>query len=58
MKSKTQPDWKDRFTLSVKKALGMNVLLCDSCKWNWRSACRNPARPNATWCPEYEKRGK
>jgi hypothetical protein len=58
MKSKTEPNWKDRFTLKLKKALGMNVILCDSCKWNWRSACRNPARPNATWCPEYEKRGK
>jgi len=57
MKSKTGPGWKDRFTLSVKKWLGMNVILCDSCKWNWRGACRNPARPNATWCPEYEKRG-
>ena len=55
---KTGPSWKDRFTLRVKKALGMNIFLCDSCKWNWRGACHNPARPNATWCPEYEKRGK
>ena len=39
-------------------ALGMNIFLCSSCKWNWRGACRNPARPNATWCPEYQKRGK
>ncbi|MFC1914474.1 hypothetical protein ACFLXF_04285 [Chloroflexota bacterium] len=53
-----QPGWKDSFKIRFKKALGMNILLCDSCKWNWRSACRNPARPNATWCPEYEKRGK
>jgi hypothetical protein len=58
MKSKTGPGWKDRFTISVKKWLGMNVILCDSCKWNWRGACHNPARPNATWCPDYEKRGK
>ena len=48
---------KDRFVVRVKKWLGMNVLLCDSCKWNWRNACHNPERPNATWCREYEKRG-
>jgi len=35
----------------------MNIFLCDSCKWNWRGACRNRERPNATWCSEYEKRG-
>jgi hypothetical protein len=58
MKRRTGPGWKDRFVIGVKKWLGMNVLLCDSCKWNWRGACRNPERPNATWCPEYEKRYK
>jgi ribosomal protein L37AE/L43A len=58
MKSRKQPGWKDRFSLKIKKALGMNIFLCDSCKWNWRGACRNPERPNATWCSEYEKRGK
>jgi len=58
MESRKKPGWKDRFTLKIKKALGMNIFLCDSCKWNWRGACRNPERPNATWCPEYEKRGK
>ena len=50
--------WKDRFVLKIKKALGMNIFLCDSCKWDWRGACHNPARPSATSCPEYEKRGK
>jgi hypothetical protein len=58
MKAKTQPGWRDKFTLRIKKALGMNIILCDSCKWNWRGSCHNPARPNATWCPEYEKRGR
>ena len=57
MKSRTESGLIDRFTLKIKKALGMNIILCDSCKWNWRSACHNPDRPNATWCPEYEKRG-
>ncbi len=58
MKPKTQPTWRDKLTLRIKKALGMNIFLCDSCNWNWRSACHTPARPNATWCPDYAKRGK
>ncbi|MFH1002696.1 MAG: hypothetical protein V1780_00955 [Chloroflexota bacterium] len=53
-----KPSWKDSLTLKLKRALGMNILLCDSCKWNWRSACHDPARPNATRCPEYAKRGR
>ena len=36
----------------------MNVYLCDSCKWNWRTACHSPERPNATWCPEYTSKGQ
>jgi len=55
---KSGPSLKDRITLKLKRALGMNIFLCDTCKWNWRSACHNPERPNATWCPEYEKRGR
>ncbi len=35
----------------------MKVILCDSCKFDWRGACHQPARPNAVWCPDYEKRG-
>jgi len=52
------PGFADRLKLKIKKALGMNTFLCDSCKWDWRSACHNPARPNATTCRDYEKRGK
>jgi hypothetical protein len=52
-----RPTWRDRLTIRIKKALGMKVILCDSCKWDWRGACHNPARPNATHCPEYKKRG-
>jgi hypothetical protein len=47
-----------RLKVKIKKALGMKVFLCDSCKWDWRSTCHNPERPNATWCPDYERRGK
>ncbi|MDD5093158.1 MAG: hypothetical protein PHV74_02115 [Dehalococcoidia bacterium] len=41
----------------VRKFLGMNGILCDTCKWDWRSACHNRERPNATQCKDYEKRG-
>ena len=47
-----------RFKVKIKRALGMKIFLCDSCKWDWRSTCHNPERPNATWCPDYERRGK
>ncbi|HUV52073.1 MAG TPA: hypothetical protein VMW64_03255 [Dehalococcoidia bacterium] len=52
-----KPNWFDRFKIRVKRALGMKTILCDSCAWDWRSACHNPARPNATYCPDYKKRG-
>jgi hypothetical protein len=58
MKTRRKPPWGHKFKVGVKKMLGMNIFLCDSCKWDWRSTCHNPARPNATWCPDYEKRGK
>jgi len=54
---KLRPSWLDRAKIRVKSMLGMHTLLCDSCKWDWRSACHNPERPNAVWCPDYEKRG-
>ncbi|MEW6095154.1 MAG: hypothetical protein AB1567_01320 [bacterium] len=30
--------------------------LCDSCKYDYRTACQRPERPNATLCPDYKKR--
>jgi len=56
-KAEQQPGWLDRVKLRIRKALGMNAILCDSCKWDWRGACHHPERPNAIWCPDYEKRG-
>ena len=56
MKQK-EPPFRHRMALRIKKELGMNIFLCDNCKWNWRGACHNRARPNATWCSEYEKKG-
>jgi hypothetical protein len=52
-----EPEWH-KFQVKMKKALGMRVILCDTCKWDWRGACHNPARPNATWCPEYKNKNR
>jgi hypothetical protein len=30
--------------------------LCDTCKYDYPSACNNPKRPNAKKCSEYSKR--
>ena len=51
-----RPPLRHRISLRIKRALGMNVILCDSCRWNWRGACRVPGRPNVTYCREYDKR--
>lgn len=36
--------------------LGGNEFLCDSCQFNYGDACRRPERPNATRCPDYQRR--
>jgi hypothetical protein len=60
MSGKKKLGWTraDRFKIRVKRALGMNIVICDSCKWDYRTACHHPERPNAIWCPDYEKKGK
>ncbi|MDH4068680.1 MAG: hypothetical protein OEU97_07125 [Dehalococcoidia bacterium] len=58
MRRRTDPNWLDKLKLGVRKQLGMSVFICGNCKWNWRSACHRPERPNATWCPDYVKKGK
>ncbi len=30
--------------------------LCDTCKYNYGSACLRPERPNAKTCPDFKKR--
>jgi hypothetical protein len=57
MGTKRGPSWVDEVKIRIKRALGMNIILCDSCKWDWRSACHHPERPNAVWCPDWEKKG-
>jgi len=29
--------------------------LCDTCRYDYGSACRRPERPNATKCPDYKR---
>ncbi len=47
----------NRVILTIKKLLGINTILCDSCKWDWRSACHNSERPNAESCADYRRKG-
>ena len=35
---------------------GEKRFLCDSCKYDYGSACNRPERPNATKCPDYKRR--
>lgn len=30
--------------------------LCDSCRYDYRDACKRPERPNATFCEDYRRR--
>ena len=30
--------------------------LCDTCKWDYDTACQRPERPNAKTCPDYKRR--
>jgi len=55
--TRTGPGWLDRQHMRMKRALGLNTVLCDNCKWNWRSACHRPERQSAAWCPDYQKKG-
>ena len=47
-----------KFIDGIKKWLisDRGGFLCDSCKYDHPSACRNPERPNAKVCGEYKKR--
>lgn len=47
---------KKGFWLRLKKKMGIQKLLCDTCKYDYDSACHNPQRPNATSCPDYKRR--
>ncbi|MDI6793809.1 MAG: hypothetical protein QME81_13250 [bacterium] len=42
----------------IKEAFrgGGDAFLCDTCRYDYPSACHRPERPNATRCPEYKPR--
>lgn len=37
-------------------AMGSKRYLCDTCKWDYGSACKRPERPNAVTCPDYKRK--
>lgn len=52
--------WWRRFRKSVRQRLqemkAPGRFLCDSCRYDYGTACRNPKRPNVSRCPEYRQR--
>jgi hypothetical protein len=44
------------FLSKIKKIFKGRRLLCDTCAYDYPSACSNPDRPNATSCKDYKKR--
>ena len=47
--------WKVRWQRFLAR-LGLGRILCDTCRIDWRGACERPQRPNATVCPDYQKK--
>jgi hypothetical protein len=45
-----------RILRSIKRAFGLERFLCDTCRYDYRSACNRPERPNATECKDYKPR--
>lgn len=44
------------FWWRLRKKMGSPKLLCDTCKNDYHTVCLNPKRPNATECPDYQRR--
>ena len=36
--------------------LGLGRILCDTCKYDYGTACTRPERPNATVCADYKRK--
>ena len=45
-----------RWWWKLKKLAGNEAFLCDTCRFDYRNACQDPQRPNATECDRYERR--
>jgi hypothetical protein len=46
----------DRLRQFVGAAGGGSEFLCDTCLYDYGSACRRPERPNARKCPDYKRK--
>jgi len=46
------------FFKAIKNKIKLNLsgaeFLCDTCRYNYREACKNPKRPNARSCDDYK----
>ena len=40
---------------AIFAAGGEREFLCDSCRYDYGTACTRPERPNARVCPDYKK---
>ncbi|MFC1601764.1 hypothetical protein ACFL34_05390 [Candidatus Sumerlaeota bacterium] len=38
-----------------RTVLGIEEFLCDTCRYDYDTACHRPERPNAISCPDYKK---
>jgi hypothetical protein len=47
----------EKVSKSFKNISTPRRFLCDSCLYDYHTACNNPERPNVTDCPDYKKRG-
>ena len=46
-----------KITNILRRILLMDpVFLCDTCRYDYGTACSRPERPNARECPDYKKR--
>ncbi len=44
------------FWQRLLNAVGLGGILCDTCKYDYGTACTRRERPNATECPDYRRR--
>ncbi len=47
--------WQD-FWRTVRRALGINPYLCNTCLYNNPRDCRHRSRPYATICEDYKRK--
>lgn len=48
--------WKRFCQWCSRTFSGRSEFLCDTCKYDYGSACTRPERPNARRCPDYRRK--